>query len=464
MQINEILQVMPLFLNHSNAAVAIKDIDGYYLLANQAYCRYLGQSLDTITGQRDENLLASERCESIHANEKAAIDDFTGMSGIESFTLDGADLHYVTTRFPILDENRHRLGLGVVAMDVTEQHQGIDHARQALYDAEQVNVQLRQVLENMEQLASTDRLTGAWNRRRFEEAIEGEIHRFHRYGHPVSLLLLDIDHFKRVNDNYGHQEGDRVLKQVAETVFASIRKSDSLTRWGGEEFIVLMPNTGLSFAGVLSERIRAAIADQTIEPVGQVTVSIGVAEFHPTSNQEDWLDRADRAMYTAKRDGRNRVVMDPTLGPASARPEHFEGHFLQLMWKDSFLSRNHLIDAQHKNLFQVSNELLDAVLSGRPQDEISLIVAKLIADVAQHFKDEEIILGHLAFPGLTAHAEEHERLVAKALELVAAFEAGRLSVGNLFQFLAYDVVTRHMLGADREYFPYTQTASPDLAP
>ena len=374
---------------------------------------------------------------------------------MEAFSKNGQDIHYITTRFPILDENRHMIGLGIVAMDVTEQHRSISEAESALRASEQVNAQLREVVESLEQLASTDRLTNAWNRRRFEEAIEGEIHRFHRYGHPISLMLLDIDHFKRVNDTYGHQEGDRVLKQVADCIFSCIRKSDSLTRWGGEEFIVLMPNTGLSYANILAERIRSHIAAQSLSTVDSVTVSIGVAEFHPNSSHEDWLDRADRAMYTAKREGRNRVELDATVSTTPPVNEHFEGHFVQLVWKDAFLSGNTLIDAQHQGLFRISNQLLDAFLSSRPTDEISNIVNHLLGDVVQHFQDEEVILSELAYPRLADHVNEHARLVSKALELAEAFKADTLSVGTLFQFLAYEVVTRHMLGADREYFPYT---------
>jgi len=455
MQINEILQVLPLFLNHSNAAVAIKDINGCYLLANTEFSRYADKPLEEINGHRDQDFMPPERTQQISANELSAISSFRGINCEEEFIKDAQGVYYITTRFPILDENRHMIGLGIVAMDVTEQHRSISEAEQALHAAEQVNAQLREVVENLEQLASTDRLTNAWNRRRFEEAVEGEIHRFHRYGHPISLMLLDIDHFKRVNDNYGHQEGDRVLKQVADSVFASIRKSDSLTRWGGEEFIVLMPNTGLKFAGMLAERIRTYIDAQSFASVGSVTASIGVAEFHPDSSYEDWLDRADRAMYTAKREGRNRIELDATASSTSSIDEHFEGHFVQLVWREGFLSGNALIDTQHQGLFKISNDLLDAVLSGRPTDEISMIVSQLLADVVQHFKDEESILAGLAYPKLAEHATIHAKLVAKALELAEAFKAGTLSVGSLFQFLAYDVVTRHMLGADREYFPYT---------
>ena len=455
MQIDDILQVLPLFLNHSNAAVAIKDVNGCYLFANREFSRYADKPREEIIGHRDVDFQMPEYIGKIKEIEQSAISRLKGVSCDEEFSHHGKSVYYLSTRFPILDELQQVIGVGIVAMDVTGQHLTIKEAEQALHTAQLVNDELREVVESLEQLASTDRLTNAWNRRRFEEAVESEVHRFHRYGHPISLMMLDIDHFKKVNDTYGHQEGDRVLKQVAECIFATIRKSDSLTRWGGEEFIVLMPNTGLSYAHTFAERIRASIAMQKLVNIGSVTVSIGVAEYVPNSSCEDWLDRADRAMYTAKREGRNRVEIDATVGNAPTVAENFEGHFVQLVWKNAFLSGNELIDTQHQGLFRVANELLDAVLSSRPKDEVSLIVSRLLSDVVRHFKDEEAILAELSFPGLTEHAGEHARLVAKALELADAFKSGTLSVGSLFQFLAYDVVTRHMLGADREYFPYT---------
>ncbi len=455
MQSDYIQQVLALFINHSNAAIAIKDINGCYLFANREFSRYADKPLDEVNGHSDQDFLAPERTQAIQAAEQSAITCLKGASCEEEFSRDGQAVNYITTRFPILDEHHRIIGIGIVAMDVTEQRRTISDAERALCAAEQVNAQLRSVVQYLEQQAGTDRLTSAWNRSRFEEAVEDEIYRFHRYGHPVSLLVLDIDHFKRVNDKYGHQEGDRVLKQVADCVFATVRKSDSLTRWGGEEFIVLMPNTGLSSAATLAERVRACIAAQSFANIGSVTVSIGVAEFHPNPSYEDWLSRADQSMYTAKREGRNRVEVDSTASSTPSVAEHFEDHFVQLVWKHAFLSGNSLIDTQHQGLFRLSNELLDAVLTDRPPDEISMVVTRLLADVVQHFKDEEAILVKLSFPGLAEHAGEHARLVAEALELAEAFKAGALSVGSLFQFLAYDVVSRHMLGADREYFLYT---------
>ncbi|BDU68069.1 diguanylate cyclase [Geothrix oryzae] len=315
--------------------------------------------------------------------------------------------------------------------------------------------QLRRNLETLEQAASTDLLTHAWNRRHFDAAIEGEMHRSLRYGHPLSMLMLDIDHFKRINDTYGHPEGDRVLMEVADQVRAVIRLSDSLTRWGGEEFIVLMPNTGLANAKALAERIRESLAGCAIEGIGPVTASFGVAEYLPDASRESWLERVDHALYRAKQAGRNRVEADPLQSGIEPRGEHPEGTFLKLAWSASFRSGNPLIDAQHERLFRLSNDLLDAVLSGRDDGDLAALVTKLLSEVAQHFQDEEAILADLGFSGLQEHRQKHAELIGKALDLQQAFQAGTLSSGRLFQFLAQDVVALHMLKADREFFHLT---------
>ncbi|MDR3683731.1 MAG: diguanylate cyclase [Geothrix sp.] len=306
---------------------------------------------------------------------------------------------------------------------------------------------------SLEQLASTDLLTGAWNRRHFEQAVEGEVHRSSRYGHPMTLILLDIDHFKRINDTFGHPAGDQVIREVANCIRSAIRLSDSLTRWGGEEFLILMPNTGLSHATALAERIRETLAAHPFEGIGPVTASLGLAEYIPSEPREAWLDRADRAMYRAKDQGRNRIEADPTRGDSQRAIEHLEGTFLKLVWSENYRCGNPLLDAQHEHLFRLANELLDAMLSNRPLEESSALIRTLLSAVVQHFHDEEQILSGLGFPGLAGHAQQHADLVVKARELERAFRAGTLSIGSLFQFLAQDVVVLHMLKADREFFP-----------
>ncbi len=161
-------------------------------------------------------------------------------------------------------------------------------------------------------MAMTDALTGLENRRSFFARGGEEIKRARRYQLPLSLLLLDVDEFKRVNDTYGHDIGDLVLQCIAHTLKESIREIDILARLGGEEFAILLPNTQAEAAAMLGERLRSSIEKETCACKGQntrVTVSVGVAAHHADTLDLDTLLRnADQAMYRAKSLGRNRVI------------------------------------------------------------------------------------------------------------------------------------------------------------
>ena len=153
-----------------------------------------------------------------------------------------------------------------------------------------------------------DPLTGAFNRRHMESCLDYAVERSRRLGAPASLLLIDIDHFKRINDQRGHGAGDEVLKGVVDLVHKRARKLDLLFRIGGEEFLVLMPDVREDAAAVLAEDIRANVAAAPLLKDWPVTVSIGVAELQPGESAGDWLKHADAAMYVAKNGGRDRVV------------------------------------------------------------------------------------------------------------------------------------------------------------
>jgi len=161
--------------------------------------------------------------------------------------------------------------------------------------------------EELNRLVVTDPLTGAWNRRHGERIFAADLEEARRYGPALSLLLLDIDHFKEINDTHGHQVGDEVLIELTRRVTANLRASDVLVRWGGEEFVILMRHCTLDDARGLAEKIRAMIAEPPFDVAGTVTVSIGAAELGPIDDLSSWLDRADRAMYAAKAAGRNAV-------------------------------------------------------------------------------------------------------------------------------------------------------------
>jgi diguanylate cyclase (GGDEF)-like protein len=162
-------------------------------------------------------------------------------------------------------------------------------------------------------MALHDALTGLLNRRAFMEALEGEMARFQRHRRPSTLLMLDLDHFKLVNDRHGHAVGDLVLAQVCATVRERLRRTDRIGRLGGEEFAVLLPDTEQEGALVLAETLRRAVAAlEVLTPSGPlaVTVSIGLATFKPGEHDAvPLLSRADQALYQAKAQGRNRVAV-----------------------------------------------------------------------------------------------------------------------------------------------------------
>jgi diguanylate cyclase len=165
-------------------------------------------------------------------------------------------------------------------------------------------------------LSRTDGLSGLLNRIAWEQFVYLEMARLRRNRQPASLLMLDIDHFKAINDEHGHPAGDEVIRAVAEILSRTLRTSDVAGRYGGEEFGVVLPDTDGQGAAVIAERIRRRIEGATMgrEAILQCTVSIGIAQARPeTEDAGDWIARADRALYEAKRQGRNRVVRDLAL-------------------------------------------------------------------------------------------------------------------------------------------------------
>ncbi|GAB2881122.1 hypothetical protein GCM10027046_06660 [Uliginosibacterium flavum] len=171
----------------------------------------------------------------------------------------------------------------------------------------------------LQRLAQQDALTGIANRRHFREEADRAIDRAERYGEPLSLVMLDLDHFKHVNDSYGHQAGDQVLLETVSRINSCLRKSDIAGRWGGEEFVVLLPHTDAAEALFAAERLRTALAASPILADANaltITLSAGFAQRLAGETLDSFIARADTALYQAKNSGRNRVVGFPTDNPA----------------------------------------------------------------------------------------------------------------------------------------------------
>lgn len=199
-------------------------------------------------------------------------------------------------------------------LPVRNEEEEITHVCVNVFDVTDKGVyqdELKKALFRLEQSSQRDGLTGVFNRRHFDQRLSEEMRRVRRYGGKLSLLMLDLDHFKNVNDTHGHVAGDAVLREVAERIGAQVRDTDIFGRYGGEEFGIVLPNTDMGGAVVLAVRIRLAVRAQPVrfEKIDiPVTISIGVTELRPdTQDRDAFIEEADHALYRAKAKGRDRV-------------------------------------------------------------------------------------------------------------------------------------------------------------
>lgn len=318
------------------------------------------------------------------------------------------------------------------------------------YEGILLNVQTKKEYEEkLLSLVNTDQLTGIYNRHYFDEIVSLEVSRSDRYGEPISLVIFDLDHFKKVNDQWGHAIGDEVLIRTVEEAGKCIRKNDKLFRWGGEEFAVLMPSTPLSGAYQVSEKIRARLEQYTHDLVGTVTASFGVAERGVNEFYKSWFDRVDRAMFKAKDMGRNLVV-------ASDLDEAFQSTFIQLSWQDTFCSGNETIDQQHQKIFVLANALMEIGTKPHPHDLEVVMFNAIVKHIVAHLEDEEAILKASAFPAeaFSRHQSEHERLKRHMFALQTDLVNKNISPLDIFITLINEVVIGHLMSEDVKFFPY----------
>lgn len=325
-----------------------------------------------------------------------------------------------------------------------------------------VNLQEIEALQQqLREQASRDSLTALYNRRYLDTTLDRELASCKREGKPLSLIMIDVDDFKKYNDLHGHQAGDQCLIAVAKTLQASAKRaSDLAARYGGEEFLLVLPGMDAAAAQGLAEELRRSVEALRIPHEqsrgGSVTISIGLAVMTNDSHKDvaGLLRAADEALYHAKHGGRNQVRLAAQTRRAARMADGVAANLVQLVWHPAYESGQAELDAQHRALFGHVNNILAALLLERPVDEVAALIDTLICDVAEHFEDEEKIILAAGFPGAAAHAAMHRELIAHAGYLVSRFKTRDLDRGEPFQFLAHDLVARHILGEDREFFPH----------
>ena len=307
-----------------------------------------------------------------------------------------------------------------------------------------LNEQLKEKNEKLLKSAITDELTGVYNRKFFEKRVVEEMEIADRANEKISLIIFDLDRFKLVNDNFGHQFGDEVLKRTTQIAGDLIRKTDFLNRVGGEEFAIILPNTNKTQAVLVAEKVRKALEDNKHFKVGQVTGSFGVAERMKAESLRSWYKRADNALYQAKNTGRNRVVDSDKIDIPLVS--------LQVQWRQEWNCGNDEIDEQHDKILQIANDLITKIYAGASHNECMDMIKLFLEYVVNHFATEERILMEIEYDGLIAHIKKHEYLTNKAIYLKECYEKKELQPAAFLSFIIDEVVVEHLTKEDTKFF------------
>ncbi|WP_196598679.1 diguanylate cyclase [Pectinatus frisingensis] len=295
-------------------------------------------------------------------------------------------------------------------------------------------------------MATRDALTGLYNRIYFIETCKNKIEETRRTALPLSFLLLDIDHFKSINDEYGHLKGDYVLKTLAQIMIDTLRKSDIICRWGGEEFIILLINTDAKAAEKAAEKLRTAISFHHFEDINKITSSFGLTEYQKNDTDESIFKRLDNSLYLAKLTGRNKVISDEVLNIAYGKKP------MAIEWGPFFKSGNSFIDKDHHLLISTSNEIIYSCFStGRPKNFLNLF--NLLSDeLAEHFDREEKILKEFHYPLYTDHKNIHHDLLQKTITMVNNLNSQEISFIDAAKYLIQEVIVGHIIKSDFDFY------------
>ena len=294
--------------------------------------------------------------------------------------------------------------------------------------------------------ATHDSLTGIFNRSYFKDKFSTELIENCKNGSVFSIVLFDIDYFKQINDEYGHQKGDEALIGITKLVSKLIRKSDLFFRWGGEEFLILLPGARIEEATRVSEKIRREIEKLKIKGIRKLTASFGVTQCKVDDNQESMFKRVDNSLYLAKLTGRNKVVYNEEIYIG------ISDSLINIDWGPFFKSGNDQIDKEHEQLISLSNEIISNCFKKDNKEEMLVLFKQLLDHVVKHFENEEKILEQYKYKEYEQHKLIHEDLVVKAKNMYKSLESGIISPVTVVKYVVQDVIVGHIIKNDFDFF------------
>jgi len=270
--------------------VRISDIDGNIIFANNSITEHTGYKADSLIGKKNSIFKSGKHKHKFYEELWNTILSGKVFSATFINKKENGELYYEDeTITPIFDPKTQKIKYFVATgKDITE------------------NINM---INDLQRLATTDTLTGIYNRYKINQIIDEEIARTKRYKENFALIMFDIDHFKEINDTYGHDVGDHILQELSHIISSSIRETDNFGRWGGEEFMLIAPKISREDAIKLAEKLRKIIQNHHFEEVKKITVSIGIALFEDGDDKEEKLKEVDNALYKSKQNGRNRVSL-----------------------------------------------------------------------------------------------------------------------------------------------------------
>jgi diguanylate cyclase (GGDEF)-like protein/hemerythrin-like metal-binding protein/PAS domain S-box-containing protein len=427
-------------------AIVLTDADDRVVKVNAAFTRLTGFAPCEMLG-----LMLAE-------SPFRPIDPIESKERNERLLRDG----HVTGEVMRYRKNGAELALWVTATVVHDDAGQLENCIRVFTDISALKASQRQ----LETLALVDSLTGLFNRRAFHDRLTQAIAGAKRHRRGLALLYVDLDRFKPINDQFGHETGDQLLHKVAGILHGAVRTTDTAFRVGGDEFAVILEDgADVAVAQMVAERLIEALKSLVIVNGHAVVTgaSVGIALYPEHGKEADALvNSADSAMYCAKASGRNQVqVCREGISDRAAEQAHVG--VLRLSWQEAYESGEPMIDAEHRELLELGNVLIaTAIRQGSASGTLPVQVAldSLLTHVARHFQHEEEVLAGRDYPGLLAHKRAHAALLKRAAELRAAIDSDREALGTLVNFIARDLISQHILKVDRLFFPLFQSRPP----